>query len=425
MSINSINYSNNYAAESQTIETGAHEEVFQENGGLTESPSNLRRYTLKTQPIGAGAFGQVFAGTDRTGSPVAVKKMKYTDQAHKEVNALKTVQADNAVGYRGFIVLESNEPHNCCIVMDRAPGENLHKIINTRFVPISESISITKQLLEFLNCMRRHRLSHRDIKFANIMWDRASRVITVVDFAGMRQIDENFSGSCLTLQNQAPECILGMKECPDYDLWSTALVIYGLFTSLDLFVIPNAIEQKNKNAFLMQLISDQLGFPTSEFLKRCRLTSNFFNKHGNFKKKWLIPKSLHWKNVLNTKLSEHASPETAADITDLLDKLLRYENRVDPQVLLSESRLLRKELTIHLKRDEGQLRLQLHRKSELSHPSLCDASIDLKTHKRSLVHVPRDINDEYIVSVENSLGSTTSRKTVRLDELDTLDIQDL
>jgi hypothetical protein len=216
-----------------------------------------------------------------------------------------------------------------------------------------------------------------------------------------------------------------MKECPDYDLWSTALVIYGLFTSLDLFVIPNAIEQKNKNAFLMQLISDQLGFPTSEFLKRCRLTSNFFNKHGNFKKKWLIPKSLHWKNVLNTKLSEHASPETAADITDLLDKLLRYENRVDPQVLLSESRLLRKELTIYLKRDEGQLRLQLHRKSELNHPSLCDASIDLKTHKRSLVHVPRDINDEYIVSVENSLGSTTSRKTVRLDELDTLDIQDL
>jgi serine/threonine protein kinase len=95
------------------------------------SINDSKNYAVESQPIGAGAFGQVFAGTDRTGSPVAVKKMKYTDQAHKEVNALKTVQADNAVGYRGFIVLESNEPHNCCIVMDRAPGENLHKIINT------------------------------------------------------------------------------------------------------------------------------------------------------------------------------------------------------------------------------------------------------------------------------------------------------
>jgi serine/threonine protein kinase len=217
-------------------------------GGSLLSDSDRERAVAAAAPvrwvkgdlIGQGSFGKVFAGLDQdSGVMLAVKQVELGPQCEDDVTALQQEIAvlqghahDNIVRYYGT----ERTPEHLNIFLEYVPGGSLRSLIQ-KFGKLNEAIVkvYTRQILQGLEYLHRHRIIHRDIKGANILVDNRG-VVKLADFGASKTLSgivtmtdglKSVRGSPYWM---APEVIKQSGYGRQADIWSVGCTVIEMAT---------------------------------------------------------------------------------------------------------------------------------------------------------------------------------------------------
>ena len=98
-------------------------------------------------------------------------------------------------------------------------------------LPFAEVASIGARIAEALAYAHANNVVHRDVKPANVMYDRATRQLRVMDFGVARLTDSSHTRTGMVLGTpsyMSPEQLLGKKVDGRSDLYSLGVMLYQL-----------------------------------------------------------------------------------------------------------------------------------------------------------------------------------------------------
>ncbi|CAD8181847.1 unnamed protein product [Paramecium octaurelia] len=156
------------------------------------------------QEIGAGTFGQVFASLDqKTGKKYALKFIGYDDEsdqdpefkaAVREIVIMQTLSQTNCQGllkiYDIYPCIKDDNKY-LVIVMELCDC-NLMELLKVRIEENKtkwtdeELLYILYQLVEGFVIMKKHNVTHRDIKPQNILYCQADKSYKIADLGGAK-----------------------------------------------------------------------------------------------------------------------------------------------------------------------------------------------------------------------------------------------
>ncbi|CAM4514560.1 serine/threonine-protein kinase [Nocardia ninae] len=212
---------------------------------MTEQ-DELVRAALPAYDIGAelgrGGCGVVLAGTHRRlGRPVAIKQIPpqfaHDEQVRRRFVAEARVLAaiDHPHVVRVFDYLEHGEL--CLLVMEYLPGGTVGERFATDGYDSATAVAIALSCAAGLAAAHRHRVLHRDVKPANLMF-AAGGAIKLTDF-GIAKIvggDETWvtkAGDIIgTPSYIAPEQARGQQLSPATDVYALATMLYQLLSGV-------------------------------------------------------------------------------------------------------------------------------------------------------------------------------------------------
>jgi len=212
------------------------------NEPVPEAPINWQRGEL----IGAGAFGRVYLGMNEdTGELMAVKQVAITPAAgprdhaeghvaalEAEVKVLGTLSHPNIVRYLGT----ARDQDSLNIFLEYVPGGSIAQLLS-KFGPFNERVirSYTRQLLQGLEFLHRHRIMHRDIKGANLLVDNTGTV-KLADFGASKRVEDlaTYQSGHKSMKGtpywMAPEVIKQTGHGPQADIWSVGCTVIEMAT---------------------------------------------------------------------------------------------------------------------------------------------------------------------------------------------------
>lgn len=382
-----------------------------------------KAFRVTDKQLGEGGSGVVNRGFSKyTESPVAVKTVSDRALAQIEVSGLQ-FDCPHTVRFRG----EFEQDDEYSIVMDEIVGKNVFETFlcpkeSKAKLTLSEIKSIASQLFEILEDLEDKNLINYDIKPENLIWQRTAHALTLIDLASIREVcDSSDTPPHVTLEYLAPEWILGGEVDCCYTIWSTACTLFELIVGEKLF--PKHLEQIEEYDFILLQIAQQIGKPPATYLQQFDRAFVCFDENGECKDKWSIPPQAPWADRLKSALVlKGASEEEIVQWTELLGSMLRYENRANPQDLLAHP-LCSHEIKVHLVYDSmNKCIMQLRRASKPD--SSADLTIDFTRDKNCCLHIPKDPNDQYIVTIKKGLKVTEATLTLKTGEnLDIIDLQ--
>jgi serine/threonine protein kinase len=194
--------------------------------------------------IAAGAMGMVFKAYDtvlnRTVALKFIPKSSSQEVAEAERRAKREAQAAARLTHANIVTIyrygETEDFHYIC--MEFIPGKTLAQILSERKrIPLEESLSLLKQVLEALEAANREHIIHRDIKPSNIVVTEDQK-IKVMDFgiAKMGVTSTTSAGTILGTPNyMSPEQISGGALDIRSDIFSAGAVLYQILTGLKPF----------------------------------------------------------------------------------------------------------------------------------------------------------------------------------------------
>jgi serine/threonine protein kinase len=417
-------------------------------GLVATSPSGRvkleeKTYLIRDKVLGEGGFGTVEEAEDLSSkSPVAVKTVKEDPIANVEAQALRLFRGiPHAVGFRADILgspKSKPEEQKRHIVMDLV--KNKH-IVATFFNPqtpdirltYDERITISRQVLEFLEAVHSRGWTFFDLKLSNLIFDRDSQSLKVIDFGGARDTTQkDFLPPITTASHRAPEYIFEKQLSPSYDMWSFGCVLFTLLTDRTLFHIPQDIKTENRSHYVLQQIVAQLGKPPFEYLITSPAAPKIFDADLEFREKTQMPPIKKWEEVLREKGQKEGWPAEEIELwIGMLGSCLRYENRATATELL-KSPIFQNEIGVHLFFNSHRLaqckmyilRSEFDDASEsLPNDNCYDLKVDIHNSTDKHLHISKDLEGEYIIVLEKD-GNSIRRK-VLLKEGSILDISDL
>lgn len=205
----------------------------------------------ESAPLGSpGGFGQVFAGTDRTGRKLAVKRLKVEagDAAHREL----TIAADLAGRQLTHVMPvldagEDTESGSYFVVMPRADKNLQEDLDGGRICSEEEAADVMLAIAHGL--LEVEHIVHRDLKPANILWHEG--IWKVADFGIARFIEESTSvrtlRGCLTPPYVAPEQWQLERANAATDVYALGCVGYALLTGHPPFAGPGEADFKRQH----------------------------------------------------------------------------------------------------------------------------------------------------------------------------------
>ena len=324
-------------------ETAAHRRISSRATGRID-PSQIKMTLCQ---LGAGASGQVFAGT-YNGQPVAIKRLPVyegdlqgtLDEAKGEVEMLARNQHPNIIRFFGISASISGAEEAILLIMEKAEM-SLKDLIAQQAREVAEQkerkgrrqsrrLSLTrrpsckyqmtatsqfnllKQLCVGMSFLHANGIVHRDLKPGNILLDDHG-IVKIADFGLARKLsgsDRDVSGAAGEMTANvgtpiymAPELYTTSSKTTyngAVDMYSFALVAWSLFTGER----PFDREQKSGNSTLfsfMQSVKDGL---------RPRVQNE---------------SSIHQFYRLKLPDMWHEDPEKRPDFEDLLAAMDRYE----------------------------------------------------------------------------------------------------
>ena len=207
-------------------------------GGIVPSSTAVMDMYMVGKVIGVGSYGKVRAAWHRlTGGKVAIKtydKSKLRDPAHwKRVHSeIKiTEQVSHPRIARMYEAVET--PKRMHLIMECLDGGNLCSYVKAkRRLAEEEAKAIFFQLMQGIEHLHQMRVTHRDVKLENVLFDsHENRDIKLIDF-GFSTVCEPGSKLkvfCGTPSYMAPEIVRRTEyEGKPVDMWSMGILLYAL-----------------------------------------------------------------------------------------------------------------------------------------------------------------------------------------------------
>lgn len=375
-----------------------------------------RLYQITNESLGKGAYGTVTQALKvETGSPLIVKAQQNGPIAKIEGEMLSLLKdVPHIVHCRDvFLGLPKEDPKDQkhYIMMNQASGKDLVSFFRAKNpadkLTFDENVTIARQLLEVLKALSDRNIVHFDLKSLNIFFDRKSRILTLIDFGGARNINELHINPTTTASNRAPEFLLEKPVGPAYDLWSLGCLLYFLLTDKVLFPITDSIPKDQRTNLLLQMIDFQLGKPSREYLSNSPIAAQFFDTNLEFRSKVDLPAMRKWQEVVREAGAKKGIPAAEVELfVGLMGSLLRYENRASVEELLTNP-LFQREIGVHLTYEPRakckMYIVRLMEEKELSQLESniklekADLEIDFHTSVDPHLHLPRSPLNKYLI----------------------------
>lgn len=289
-----------------------------------------QRYS-NMEPKGVGAQGMVCAAYDTlTQQNVAIKKLSrpfqnvtHAKRAYREFKLMKLVNHKNIIGLlNAFTPQKSLEEFQDVYLVMELMDANLCQVIQMDLDHERMSY-LLYQMLCGIKHLHSAGIIHRDLKPSNIVV-KSDCTLKILDFGLARTAGTTFMMTpyVVTRYYRAPEVILGMGYKENVDIWSVGCIMGEMIRGGVLFPGTDHIDQWNK-------IIEQLGTPSSEFMKRLQPTVRSYvenrPRHAGYSFDRLFPDALFPSDS-----NEHNRLK-ASQARDLLSKMLV----IDPEKRLS------------------------------------------------------------------------------------------
>lgn len=198
--------------------------------------------------LGQGGTGRVYRGIDtKKGEVVAIKLFRenfFRNVLHlrdltKGVKRFKKYSHPNVVKIYDFIDGEEGK----CMVMEYIDGPDLKWYLVNRTWNLQERIGIVSQICSGLQYLHDQKITHHDIKPANILFTRTG-VAKLADFSlyGSSLLLDLFdkgAGEQITPMYVPPEIIRGDSASARSDQYSLGITMYLLFAERLPFQVDN------------------------------------------------------------------------------------------------------------------------------------------------------------------------------------------
>jgi len=200
----------------------------------------LGRYQVEKE-LGKGAMGVVYQGKDpKIGRVVAIKTLALAQEFEagelKEVKERFFREAETAgrLAHPNIVTIyDAGEEHDLAyIAMEFLKGRDLTAHIKPdQLLPLDSVLSIVARVADALAYAHKNNVVHRDVKPANIMWERESDTVKVTDFGIARITDSSRTRTGMVLGTpsyMSPEQLAGKRIGGHSDLFSLGVTLYQL-----------------------------------------------------------------------------------------------------------------------------------------------------------------------------------------------------
>jgi protein brassinosteroid insensitive 2 len=223
-------------------------------------------YTIERM-IAAGSAGVVFEAISvHTSKTVAIKRLRLSPSAEREVELLKSLSHPNILQFFSSFLSKSSSTGIIYlnIVTEYVP-QSLSQVIS-HFVSSGHRVPMVLvkcylyQLLSGLSHVHSHNVIHRDIKPDNLLVNPSGHELKLSDFGSAKLLSSGPIGVCYigARYYRAPELIFGSTVyTASVDMWSVGCVAAELLLGEALFPGESAVDQ------LVEIIK-VLGTPSRE-----------------------------------------------------------------------------------------------------------------------------------------------------------------
>lgn len=221
-----------------------------------DSGTKLGQYEI-SDPIGAGGMGEVYRARDtRLGREIALKILpesfardgERTARFEREAKVLASLNHPNVAAIYGF----EESSRGLALVMELVEGPTLAAQIAKGPIPVSEALSVAKQIAEGLEYAHERGIVHRDLKPANVKVNPDGGV-KILDFGLAKAVqvdsapaDLSTSPTLTHMATQAgvilgtaaymsPEQAKGKAVDRRADVWSFGCILFEMLTGKQVF----------------------------------------------------------------------------------------------------------------------------------------------------------------------------------------------
>ncbi len=192
--------------------------------------------------LAAGATGELYLADDPQKGQVAIKTLQlvrqYPKQVDRESATKRILQAARALAqleHPNLVQIYDAQAADDAlyIVMEYLPGRNLSYYIAKEQLSLDEVFGVTIKAARGLAYAHQHGVIHRDVKPANIVYNRSSGAVTVTDFGlsiltgSAKRKTKMFAG---TPYYMAPEQISGNQVDARADIYALGATLFQLIT---------------------------------------------------------------------------------------------------------------------------------------------------------------------------------------------------
>jgi len=193
-------------------------------------------YSVSAEVLGKGSFSIVKSAIHiPSQQQIAAKVLdlaKNRDVYCQETAALRRLSHEHIVKYLHSQTTELDGKG--VIYLERLPQTTLLSYLaQNRSIPVHLAMQLFAQLVDAVEHMHKHHVSHSDLKTENIAYDPVTKTLKIFDF-GLSQtlppdtLSHSFVGSPLYM---APEVLFKERYSPyGADIWSLAMILIEMLT---------------------------------------------------------------------------------------------------------------------------------------------------------------------------------------------------
>lgn len=208
------------------------------------------RYVLESK-IGSGGMGTVWKAHDNLLDRTVAVKLLHEGLAEDEsFNERFRREARNAasLGHPNVVtVYDTGSDVVPFIVMEYVDGDSLHRLLSRQGpLPVEDTARIARSILAALDHAHGRALVHRDMKPANVLFDKRSGEAKVVDFGIAKGLEDTggltrTSGLIGTAAYLSPEQVSGRDATPASDLYAVGCLLFCCLTGEPPFSGPTPV----------------------------------------------------------------------------------------------------------------------------------------------------------------------------------------
>ncbi|CAD8210474.1 unnamed protein product [Paramecium pentaurelia] len=135
------------------------------------------------------------------------------------INLYHTFENDKSI----YLIMEYSSPINLETFMKGRPFKRINE---------DEAKILFRQIADAIAYIHTLNISHRDLKFENLLIDYNTRKVKIIDFGYSIKIDGKQSCSCGTPQYMAPELVKKSAYDQSVDVWACGVILFKILTGV-------------------------------------------------------------------------------------------------------------------------------------------------------------------------------------------------